>query len=813
MLIEQAVKYLADTTPLVVGVEDIHLCDVEDFRVLTSLGLAATRHPIVLVATCRTREPSTPESTPEIAQAYHALLHTLGVSALTLEALDHRSIQEMLEQRHNLSVLPPRIAWRIFELSEGVPLFAIEVFRHLEDAGEIARDQATIRTTRRWEQTDMAPRLKDLVLGRMRGLDEEDRSLLETAAVGGPFFQGQWLARLLDVPLLQVLRALQRIYRTRALIEAQESGYRFAHALYREALISGLAPDLRRALHRGWAELLQSEYESGEVDPEILGWHWEQAGFAQLAAKPLGEAARRAVRRGEQSRAWGLAERSGALREDAPPRELRENLGVLLSLAPSYQSQEEVERVEALYRRLIEAADALGDTGMRHNTEVKQGWSRYFRSGSAAVDAGIIERAARELSLSVAKGEAFWLLSYLHRDGGDLDAASADLERAKAIYEEVDRPDQRSSVLTALAQVHRYRGDLLQARSIYDDLFRSPAWNVGSTAEAVTRTNALLTEAQSGSWEGRADALGEPIRTLESHRQEVRAAQVRVLQAELFEAEGRLEDASQALSRAQPVLEQSAMKGGITHLQLTRARVDLSRGHVDEARAVLERARDGAERWKPDDAALLACRHAALAAALGEPGEALPFVAAALERLPQMSNRLAVAQCLHEFLFLEGLGTSLPEGDVGHAIELLRKQDLPASLDLPVSILTELLAATRSAGPDDALDRAAGLCRRVHAPWRRTELAILGKLLGARALEHRGEERAANDARTEAAVAARDMGHVWLELRAARLATVKPTGWALRRAHIEEHLRDANPMEPDLVDQLTMRGVLDPEPE
>ncbi|MBI2569885.1 MAG: tetratricopeptide repeat protein [Candidatus Schekmanbacteria bacterium] len=78
---------------------------------------------------------------------------------------------------------------------------------------------------------------------------------------------------------------------------AQERCLLFAHLSYRDAVYENTEASSRRAIHRRWAETLESASDPPSLDRfAVLAWHWEHAADGQRA-RPCYLAAARAARK------------------------------------------------------------------------------------------------------------------------------------------------------------------------------------------------------------------------------------------------------------------------------------------------------------------------------------------------------------------------------------------------------------------------------------------------------------------------------------------------------------------------------------
>ena len=114
--------------------------------------------------------------------------------------------------------LAPEVRERVRHQSEGNALYAIELVRHLLAEGAIEVRAQRLERAPRWNDAFLPRRLSELVSTRLQRLTEEQRGLLDAAAVDGVTFDGEALAKVLGLNLLHVLRSLQHLTREPALV-------------------------------------------------------------------------------------------------------------------------------------------------------------------------------------------------------------------------------------------------------------------------------------------------------------------------------------------------------------------------------------------------------------------------------------------------------------------------------------------------------------------------------------------------------------------------------------------------------------------
>jgi DNA-binding SARP family transcriptional activator len=268
----------AAAAPLVVVLENLHAADEGSRELFHFLARRAREMPVLLAATCREEQGVAEKLVRSLGEALPVTLLRLG----PLSEADHH---ELLRQQGGDASLPRERSDEIFRLSEGNPLYALELHGHRGQSG-----------------ASVPPSLSANVLERLEALSPGARRLLTIAAVAGediayPLLEALWqgaeatpedgAGRLLDV--------LDELIGARLLHE-HGVHYRFRHALHRSCVYESASQARRRALHGAVARsLVELGEREGGLPVERIAFHYRMAGDARQAAHFLTLAGQRAA--------------------------------------------------------------------------------------------------------------------------------------------------------------------------------------------------------------------------------------------------------------------------------------------------------------------------------------------------------------------------------------------------------------------------------------------------------------------------------------------------------------------------------------
>jgi DNA-binding CsgD family transcriptional regulator len=268
--------------PLLVVLDDAHWADEASLLLLHHVTRVLTDERLLVVVNARDAEHGDDELVARIGR--ESMMGRIQLRGLTPPAI----------RRQLASVLGREVAEQeVLEaeaLTGGNPFFV----------GEVA---IGIADRRQGSHTPLATRnVQDAIAVRLRRLSPDCMGLLEAAAIVGRDFSITVVASMLDRPVVECL-ALVDEARAARLVEAdgEPGGYRFAHALVRDAIEYALGTVDRVRLHRSAADAIEQHHSASAGPPVFeLARHWAVAAVAGERARAAGwirHAAEEAMRR------------------------------------------------------------------------------------------------------------------------------------------------------------------------------------------------------------------------------------------------------------------------------------------------------------------------------------------------------------------------------------------------------------------------------------------------------------------------------------------------------------------------------------
>lgn len=273
---------IAERTPVVLILDDLHWSDDESLELLWALFRAPDPPPILLIASLWPEYDCAPAVRNKLTRVFDDQSLSLTVGALPPEAAAQLA-RELLSQtpERDRAGYPEQMA----RAAACNPLY-IEVLAHA--AGQ---------------HSDPAQGLDEALLREFQALSDSAQKLLQLVAVAGAALAERLLAQAAELTLETFARSLAELRRAR-LARVFEHAGEFCvapyHGAIRAAVLMQLSELTLRRHHLALARALSHETYR---DPETLAIHWAQAGESGHASRCYAQAADNALR----TRAFGHA--------------------------------------------------------------------------------------------------------------------------------------------------------------------------------------------------------------------------------------------------------------------------------------------------------------------------------------------------------------------------------------------------------------------------------------------------------------------------------------------------------------------------
>ena len=453
---------LAAQRPLTMIVDDIHSAETTFLDFIDHLLEAVDGASILLLCSAR----------HEIAERHPEWLAAHDADTIRLEPLTESESGQIVEEL--LGSLEPAVRARITAVSEGNPLYVEQIVSMLIETGEIQRDMDGWVARGGSDSIRIPPTVEALVAARLDALDQEERAVVEPAAVIGLSFPMDAVDELVEAAIREHLEAELVALTGKQLVRrapGDEPIYRFGHQIIRDTAYGGLLKRIRAALHErfvAWAERVNRERGRETEFEEILGYHLEQAyryrtelgvvddedrEVGARAAQKLSSAGRRAHERGDVPAAASLLRRAVALL----PRESHLRVELMVELGEATFQQGGFDEATNVVADAKEIAAELHEPRLEVRADLLAVNIEQFRGGGSASRA--LETARQGIAVLEAADDraglarAWRLIMMTELNQGHLDEAASAVEHV--VTESGAAGDQRlaSRSATAIAYV------------------------------------------------------------------------------------------------------------------------------------------------------------------------------------------------------------------------------------------------------------------------------------------------------------------------------------------------------------------------
>jgi len=326
-------KVLADSTPVVMILEDLHFADDGTIKLFNYLARNAADFPLLLVGTCR---PAEPEISAELTTLLAALHRGRLADAIFLQPLSEAEHQQLLQQSLEKGEVEAAFANEVFSFTEGNPLFAVEMVGQLKKAGEITLQDGVWRAGT-ITKPYLPPSLQVLLAQKWNGLSPKAQSLLLVVAVAGQQTNLNLLENILQLPSAEILDLLDEILSVRLLKELGLT-FSFVHPLFHEAVYQQMSQTRQRYLHGQVAKTLEALHHDDPygrmpaLPVEALAEHCLRSDAPKQAVKYLLMAGDRAAALYAHEIAINYYEQALKLDDGKHTVKLHENLGDQLGM-------------------------------------------------------------------------------------------------------------------------------------------------------------------------------------------------------------------------------------------------------------------------------------------------------------------------------------------------------------------------------------------------------------------------------------------------------------------------------------------------
>jgi class 3 adenylate cyclase/predicted ATPase len=361
----------AEIRPLILAIEDLHWVDKTSEEFINNLldSISGTR--VLLIFTFRPESAHTWDR-----RSYH--------NQVNLNRLSDRESLLMASHLLGADELDIDLTDLILEKTEGVPFFIEEFIRSLKDMEIIECKANRCRLTKDIQHLAIPSTIQDVIMARVDSLPVGAKEVLLTGSVIGREFDYNLIKSVTGLPENELLHHLSVLRDSEHIYEREiypQVTYIFKHALIQDVTYQSLLKSTCQKHHRKIAHVMEQHFpEIAQVQPEVMGHHFTEAGLTEQAIPYWQKAGEIAIRRSANLEAIGhfhMALEMLKTLSDYPQR-TRQELDLLIRLGPTLMATKgyAAEEVEMTFARAWELCQNLGETSQLFN--VLRGLWGYF---------------------------------------------------------------------------------------------------------------------------------------------------------------------------------------------------------------------------------------------------------------------------------------------------------------------------------------------------------------------------------------------------------------------------------------------------
>jgi len=256
--LRELILKMAEQSPLVFIIEDLHWADKSSIETLRFLYRLAESNRILFINVLR---PNYEETGDFLLKTIRSRYGDISIE-MVLESLNGKLSEELISNLLKIKDLPAAVRNLVIKKAEGNPFFIEEIVRSFIDDGLVEFKNGQFLITGKIDSAIIPETINEMLMVRIDKLDEEKRSLLKVASVVGRNFFYKILAKVSESEgdlddELEFLKEVQLIIEGRRMDELE---YLFKHALAQEAVYNSILLKKRKKLHHNVALAIESVF-------------------------------------------------------------------------------------------------------------------------------------------------------------------------------------------------------------------------------------------------------------------------------------------------------------------------------------------------------------------------------------------------------------------------------------------------------------------------------------------------------------------------------------------------------------------------
>jgi len=289
---------LAARQPVLLIFEDVHWMDPTSLELLAAIVEHAPQLRALLLVTAR----------PQFLAPWPSYPH---LTTIALTRLSRRDGAALVLGVTGGKILPKEVMDQILAHTDGVPLFIEELTKMVLEGGLLRERNGAYVLDGPLLPLAIPTTLQASLTARLDRLSPV-REVAQIGAVAGREFHYELLKAVAGLPKQKLDESLDQLVRSELIFcrgEIPHAIYTFKHALVRDAAYAGLLKSRRVHMHAAIAKALEQEFpEVVQTQPEIIAYHYTEAGSYEKALHYWYDAGKKSVARSAHNEAVGHLE-------------------------------------------------------------------------------------------------------------------------------------------------------------------------------------------------------------------------------------------------------------------------------------------------------------------------------------------------------------------------------------------------------------------------------------------------------------------------------------------------------------------------
>ena len=473
-VLSQLLQLISEKEPLILFLEDIHWADSSSLQLLHYVSRNSRNLPLLIITTYRPEDVS-----PDDEGKAHPLTDTM--QRMNREGLFDRVDLERLSQTGQSKLIKSllrRIDFSrhfqdlLYKETKGNPFFLIETLKLLQERNIVGPEKGVWRELKAVSGMDIPERVYDVVRSRVERLDDDQREMLQFAAVAGERFSSHLLSHGLEMKKIHLLKILHRLERVHQVIFSEGNMYVFHHPKIREVLYNEIQDELRVEYHRMIGDFLEDEHrDNPQIVLNDLAHHFYHGHNFEKAISYLVNVGDRAAKLYAHKEACEHYERALVSLDKTDTIPDRDGLRrqVLLKAGISYDELGQWEEALEKFGKLLTISQRDGEVKDQAEALRQMGRTYY---GKRELD------KAKDLyleSLGYYEKIEDWKkickvynnIGILFYEKGDLNESVLKYKKALEFAERIGDKEETGNIYTNLGVLHNVKGEWDKALSYY----------------------------------------------------------------------------------------------------------------------------------------------------------------------------------------------------------------------------------------------------------------------------------------------------------------------------------------------------------